>query len=193
MPDHAHVTPDPGYKEAIERKRGEDDEELRTAPDSPLLPEARAAFLGLPYFPIDEGWRFAGLMLEPYDGDAPVRFGMAATRGEDRPAVRAGVFRFAAGGAEHQLVAYRFFGDGDELDEHLFVPFRDATTGTETYGVGRYLDAAAADDGTWTLDFNLAYHPSCAYNPRYSCPITPNENRLAIRVEVGERLAGSHG
>jgi uncharacterized protein (DUF1684 family) len=68
----------------------------------------------------------------------------------------------------------------------------DATTGTDTYGAGLYLDAAAADDGTWTLDFNLASHPYCAYNPRYSCPITPAENRLTIRLEVGERLAGGH-
>ncbi len=193
MPDNAHVTRGPAYREAIERKRAEDDESLRTAPDSPLLPEARAIFAGLPYFPVDEGWRLAGLVLEPYESDAPVRFEMAATRGEGRPAVRAGTFRFEAGGADHRLVAYRFLGEDDEPEGPLFVPFMDATTGTDTYGAGRYLDAAAADDGTWTLDFNLAYHPYCVYNPRYSCPITPAENRLAIRVEAGERLAGGHG
>ena len=193
MPDNAHVTSGPAYREAIERKRAENDEYLRTAPDSPFLPEARGAFAGLPYFPVDEGWRIAGLVLEPYEGDAPVRFEMAATRGEDRPAVRAGTFRFSAGGADHRLVAYRFLGDDDEPEGPLFVPFMDATTGTDTYGAGRYLDAAATDDETWTLDFNLAYHPYCAYNPRYSCPITPAENRLAIRVEAGERLAGGHG
>ena len=192
MHDNTHVTPDPAYREAVERKRAEDDEYLRTAQDSPLLPEARAAFAGLPYFPVDEGWRLAGLVLQPYEGEAPVRFEMAATRGEDRPAVRAGTFRFEARGAEHRLVAYRLLGDDDEPEGLLFVPFMDATTGTDTYGAGRYLDAAAADDGTWTLDFNLAYHPYCAYNPRYSCPITPAENRLAIRLEVGERLAGGH-
>lgn len=192
MHDKTHVTPDPPYREAVIRKRAEDDDYLRTAQDSPLLPEARAAFAGLPYFPVDEGWRLAGLVLQPYEGDAPVRFGMAATRGEDRPAVRAGTFRFEAGGAENRLVAYRFLGDDGEPDGDLFVPFMDATTGTDTYGAGRYLDAVAADDGTWTLDFNLAYHPYCAYNPRYSCPITPAENRLSIRLEAGERLAGGH-
>ena len=191
MHDKTPVMPDPAYREAVERKRAEDDEYLRTAKDSPLLPEARAAFAGLPYFPVDEGWRLAGLVLQPYEGEAPVHVGMAATKGEDRPAVRAGTFRFEARGAEHRLVAYRFLGD-DEPEGSLFVPFMDATTGTDTYGVGRYLDAAAAGDGTWTLDFNLAYHPSCAYNPRYSCPITPAENRLTVRVEAGERLAGGH-
>lgn len=192
MHDKTHMTPDPAYREAVIRKRAENDEYLRTAQDSPLLPEARAAFPGLPYFPVDEGWRLAGLVLQPYEGDAPVRFGMAATRGEDRPAVRAGTFRFEAGGAENWLVAYRFLGDDDEPEAGLFVPFMDATTGADTYGAGRYLDAVAGDDGTWTLDFNLAYHPYCAYNPRYSCPITPAENRLSIRLEAGERLAGGH-
>jgi hypothetical protein len=136
MHDNTHVTPDPAYREAVERKRAEDDENLRTAQDSPFLPEARAAFAGLPYFPVDEGWRLAGLVLQPYEGEAPVRFEMAATRGEDRPAVRAGTFRFEARGAEHRLVAYRFLGDDDEPEGLLFVPFMDATTGTDTYGVG---------------------------------------------------------
>ena len=75
------------------------------------------------------------------------------------------------------------------VDESLFVPFLDATTGTETYGAGRYLDLEPQDDGTWTLDFNLAYHPSCVYDARFSCPLTPHENRLGVRVEAGERLA----
>jgi len=183
---------DPGYRAAIERRRADDDDQLRSA-DSPLLPEARATFEGLPYYPVDEAWRIAGVTLEPYDGDAPERFEMDATKGAPRPAVRAGRFPFSAAGAEHGLVAYRFVGEDGEVDPRLFVPFRDATTGTETYGVGRYLDVEAADDGTWTLDFNLAYHPTCAYNPRFSCPITPAENRLAIAVRAGERLPAGGG
>jgi uncharacterized protein (DUF1684 family) len=70
------------------------------------------------------------------------------------------------------------------------VPFLDATSGIETYGAGRYLDLEPEDDGTWTLDFNMAYHPLCVYDMRYSCPITPSENRLPERVEAGERLGG---
>ena len=70
----------------------------------------------------------------------------------------------------------------------LFVPFVDATSGSETYGAGRYLDLEPEDDGTYTLDFNLAYHPSCVYDPKFSCPLTPSENRLPVRIEAGERL-----
>ncbi|MBI3751459.1 MAG: DUF1684 domain-containing protein [Chloroflexi bacterium] len=64
----------------------------------------------------------------------------------------------------------------------------DATTGTESYGAGRYLDLEPEADGSYALDFNLAYHPLCVYDPKYSCPLTPAENRLPIRIEAGERL-----
>ena len=79
----------------------------------------------------------------------------------------------------------------------LFVPFRDATNGTETYGAGRYLlDAAKSADlggdgerGTLVLDFNFAYHPSCAFDPKWACPLAPPENRLDLPIRAGERLA----
>ena len=79
----------------------------------------------------------------------------------------------------------------------LFVPFRDATNGTETYGAGRYLlDAAKSADlggdaarGTLVLDFNFAFHPSCAFDPKWACPLAPPENRLDIPIRAGERLA----
>lgn len=79
----------------------------------------------------------------------------------------------------------------------LFLPFRDATNGTETYGAGRYLlDAAKSADlggdperGTVILDFNFGYQPSCAFDPRWACPLAPPENRLDIPVTAGERIA----
>ena len=85
-----------------------------------------------------------------------------------------------------RLTAYTLDGGGSES---LFVPFLDATSGRETYGAGRYLDLEPEDDGTYALDFNLAYHPYCVYAESYSCPLTPAENRLPIRIEAGERLA----
>ena len=79
----------------------------------------------------------------------------------------------------------------------LFVPFRDATNGTETYGAGRYLlDAAkSADLGgdrlrrTLVCDFNFSYQPSCAFDPQWACPLAPPENRLDLAVRAGERIA----
>ena len=74
-------------------------------------------------------------------------------------------------------------GDG------LFLPFKDQTTGKETYAAGRYVDLDGPDDGPFVLDFNLAYNPSCAYGEpeRFQCPVTPAENRLPIAVTAGER------
>ncbi len=76
----------------------------------------------------------------------------------------------------------------------LFLPFRDATAGHETYGAGRYLmdtvkgsDLGATDDGRLVLDFNFAYNPSCSYDPRWSCPLAPPANRLDVEVRAGER------
>lgn len=78
----------------------------------------------------------------------------------------------------------------------LFVPFRDATNGTETYGAGRYLldaaksaDLGADADGRLVLDFNFAFQPSCAFDPRWACPLAPPENRLDIAIRAGERIA----
>lgn len=79
----------------------------------------------------------------------------------------------------------------------LFIPFRDATNGGETYGAGRYLvDAAKSADlgadsetGDLILDFNFAIQPSCAFDPRWACPLAPPENRLDVAVRAGERLA----
>ena len=69
------------------------------------------------------------------------------------------------------------------------MPFLDATSGRETYGAGRYLDLEPEDDGTYALDFNLAYHPYCVYAESYSCPLTPAENRLAD-PDRGRRAPG---
>ncbi|HET8784021.1 MAG TPA: DUF1684 domain-containing protein [Candidatus Limnocylindrales bacterium] len=173
------------YEEAVASFRGDKDEFFRSNPGSPIPEAERASFGGLPYYPIDPDWRFEDLRLEPYTGDEPSHFQIPTSDGRLRPAHRAGVLRFERDGGQHGLTAYTF-DTGD--DESLFVPFLDATSGTETYGAGRYLDLEPEDDGTYSLDFNLAYHPSCVYDPKYSCPLTPAENRLPMRIEAGERL-----
>jgi uncharacterized protein (DUF1684 family) len=94
--------------------------------------------------------------------------------------------------AGHSLHALWIEGYGNGL----FLPFRDATNGNETYGAGRYLldTVKGADHGgdaegaSLVLDFNLAYHPSCAWDPRWVCPLAPPDNTLPLGVPVGERL-----
>lgn len=179
---HEHVD----YPTAVQLFRADKDDYFRQAHDSPIPHDQRHDFAGLPYFPVDEDLRFEGLELEPYVGDEPTSFQIPTSDGQLRDAERAGTFRFELGGAEHRLTGYRF-AEGDS--ESVFVPFLDQTSGSETYGAGRYLDLDPdPQDGTYVIDFNLAYHPSCVYDPRFSCPLTPPENRLPVRVEAGERL-----
>jgi uncharacterized protein (DUF1684 family) len=175
------------YASSVEAFRADKDDYFKNAgAGSPIPVAEREAFTGLPYFPVDPALRFEGLTLEPYTGGEPSTFQIPTSDGKLRPAHRAGVLAFELGAVRHQLTGYTF-DDGE--GEGIFVPFLDATSGTESYGAGRYLDIEPEHDGTYTLDFNLAYHPSCVYDPRYSCPLTPAENRLPIRVEAGERLA----
>jgi uncharacterized protein len=186
--DHEHVPVE--YKDAVEGFRLDKDEFFKTMPGSPIPVAEREAFEGLPYYPVDESMVFEGLALQPYTGDEPSNFQIPTSDGKLRPAHRAGVLRFELEGATSQLTAYTFDGvDG----ESLFVPFLDQTSGTETYGAGRYLDLEPEDDGTYSLDFNLAYHPSCVYDMKFSCPLTPAENRLPIKIEAGERLPTAGG
>ena len=185
--EHHHTV---SYEDAVAEYRADKDAFFKASEGSPIPTAERAAFEGLAYFPVDPLLRFDDLTLLPYVGGEPVQFEIPTTDGRLRPAERAGTFRFEVAGAEQALTAYRIAG-GD--GESLFVPFLDATSGAETYGAGRYMDLEPEDDGTWSLDFNLAYHPSCVYDARFSCPLTPAENRLPVRIEAGERLATAGG
>ncbi|MFB6087007.1 MAG: DUF1684 domain-containing protein, partial [Haloarculaceae archaeon] len=112
------------------------------------------------------------------------------TEGE-REYLEFGEFRFEVDGEAATLQAYR--RDPDETS--LWVPFRDATSGEETYGAGRYLDLDGDDDrtdsGAWVLDFNYAYNPFCVYSDQYECPLVPAENWLEVPIRAGE-LAFEH-
>ena len=178
---HEHVD----YPTAVAMFRADKDEYFRRAHNSPIPHDQRHDFPGLPYFPVDEALRFEGLRLEPYTGSEPASFEIPTSDGRLRPAQRAGVFRFAIDGTTHSLTGYTF---ASGASESVFVPFLDLTSGHESYGAGRYLDLFPEADGTYALDFNLAYHPSCVYDARFSCPLTPAENRLPVRIEAGERL-----
>jgi uncharacterized protein (DUF1684 family) len=183
--EHDHEHHEHSYQAAIGGYRAEKDAFFKTSPHSPLPAEEREAFEGLPYYPIDEDLVFDGLRLEPYTGDEPSDFEIPTSDGKLRPAHRGGTFTFDLGGAPRRLTAYVMDGGNPES---LFLPFLDETSGRETYGAGRYLDLEPDEDGTYAIDFNQAYHPSCVYAPQFSCPLTPAENRLATRIEAGERL-----
>jgi uncharacterized protein (DUF1684 family) len=185
--DHHHHDGPHDYVGAVQGYRAEKDQFFKSAPGSPIPLAERDDFTGLPYYPVDTDLVFEGLTPAPYSGDEPSTFQIPTSDGKLRPARRAGTFAFDFGGATRRLTAYEL--EGAHSDGRLFLPFLDATSGTETYGAGRYLDLEPDEDGTYAIDFNLAYHPSCVYAPQFSCPLTPAENRLPVRIEAGERLA----
>jgi hypothetical protein len=111
-----------------------------------------------------------------------------STRGQRRRALRLGTLLFSLQGAAHELTALRLLEPGaDEAGISIF--FRDATSGNESYPVGRYLEPQPLDAAgdRWLLDFNRAYNPSCAFSTHFNCPIPPRENLLSIAVRAGER------
>jgi uncharacterized protein (DUF1684 family) len=142
-----------------------------------------AEFKGLEYFPVDLGYRYVVALTPNPRPDTVV---ILSTRGNQRRAVRAGWFQFTVKGTRCRLEATRLLEPGvGESDVGVF--FRDATTGKETYGVGRYLDPEKLPDGRWVLDFNRAYNPACAFSEYYNCPIPPKANVLKVAIRAGEK------
>ncbi|MFT4883829.1 MAG: hypothetical protein ACI8U4_001342 [Natronomonas sp.] len=172
------------WQAEIRANREAKDEYFGTNPHSPIPPDERDGFEGLSYYPIDESYRFE-LPLHEYDDKETVTVGTSTDGEQDY--LRWGQFRFEVDGEEITLEAYK----SDPDDDRLWVPFRDATSGEETYGAGRYLDLEVeshrTDDGTWILDFNEAYNPTCAYSDEYECPLPPTENWLDVPIEAGEK------
>jgi uncharacterized protein (DUF1684 family) len=164
------------------------DAAFKSGEESPIPPQDRPSFHGLAYYPIDPGLRFS-VTLHRYPSPRHVRLG--TNTGEIRSGLRYGYFEFQVGSQVCRLQVYRLEDAPDR--PALFVPFRDSTSGRETYGAGRYIDLKENTSGIYDLDFNRAYNPSCAYNSDYSCPIPPAENTLNVPVRAGEKLySGGH-
>jgi uncharacterized protein (DUF1684 family) len=145
---------------------------------SPLLSEQKQGFAGLLYFPEDPDLRLEVSLERPADtGPIEVR----TSTGETQVYKRLGRFRFVVGEQEAELTLF-------EGASGLFLPFVDALAGKETYPAGRYLEPEPLPGDRYLIDFNLAYNPYCAYNERWSCPLTPFENRLKVPIRAGEKV-----
>jgi uncharacterized protein (DUF1684 family) len=110
---------------------------------------------------------------------------MLTNRGLKKAFYRYARIRFELDGEEQELSAFKSKLTG-EGSEGLFIPFRDSTSGRETYGAGRFLDLDEPPDEHFVLDFNRAYNPLCNYSPAFNCPIPPRENRLEAAIRAGE-------
>jgi len=161
-------------------------------PSSPIPVADRRDFHGLAYFRHDPSLAVRA-SLEP-DPDAQPLDVPRSGEGPQMPFERIGWVSFAVDGSPARLSVFWL----NEYAGGIFIPFRDTTSGKETYGGGRYLwDSAkgadlGADEDELILDFNYAYHPSCVYDPAWSCPLAPQENWLPLPILAGERLPARH-
>lgn len=140
---------------------------------------ARRSFPGVPVYPIDPAYRFVA-RLAPFA--APREFAIEDGDGRLQTYRSPGVAHFEKDGRAVTVLPF-FEGGG----EKLFVLFSDLTSRDETYGAGRFLYAPAPEDGRVLLDFNKAFNPPCAFTPYAVCPLPPEENKLPLRIEAGEK------
>ncbi len=139
-------------------------------------------YKGMRFFPPDLSYRIVASLRANPKPDTTI---ILSTRGNQRRAVRVGWFDFKANGTSCRLEATRLLEPGvGEKELGLF--FTDATTGKESYAVGRYLDPVSRPDGRYVLDFNLCYDPACAYSEHYNCPIPPKANHLKAAIRAGQ-------
>jgi uncharacterized protein len=162
---------------------------FREHPQSPVPLADRGIYAGPHLYDYDPDWR----VLASIESAEPQGLEVATSDRGSMSLTRFALARFTVSGVALSLDLYWLHGYAGGL----FVPFADLTSGEETYGAGRYLlDTVkgadlGAQDGLLVLDFNFAYQPSCAYDPRWSCPLAPPANRLAAPVRAGERVQRS--
>jgi len=172
------------WKERISLELEEKDKFFRMNSQSPLSLDERQTFKGLNHYSLDPDYRFE-CQLQEHEKKDILR--IEDTQGNEREFLKWGEFKFKMGNTDCQLQVYK----SSPGEDRLFVPFRDLTSGKETYGAGRYLDLEKGkhqtSEGRWILDFNKAYNPWCAYSKEYACPLVPPENWLKVEVRAGEK------
>ena len=184
---HLASLPDQGNpmerrEEKLKAFREKRDRFFKEDSQSPLKESDRKKFKGLIYYPIDLNYAMIGIIERYPTEPKPIYVNLPTSKGGEKKYVKYGRFRFKLEGKEYSLHIYRPLGGGE-----LFLPFKDKTSGTETYSDGRYLYIEPLPGGKVLIDFNRAYNPFCQYLEKYTCPLPPKENCLEIAIQVGEK------
>lgn len=174
------------YIKALKKERKEKDEEYLDPKESPLTEEGMKTFMGLSYFKPDIDYVVYATLERK---TTPDTIKMKTTTERLPLYIVYGEASFKLEGKDHKLTIYRNVGlmTKPGYEDYLFVPFTDETSGEESYGGGRYIDARIPKVDTIILDFNRAYNPYCTYNKKYSCPIPPSQNHVDAEVKAGEK------
>jgi uncharacterized protein (DUF1684 family) len=143
-------------------------------------------FTGLNWFPIDPAYRVAAQFV-PFD--APQSVEVPNILGDVERYTSPGVLTFKLGGEEYRLQPFQV---GRQENRRFLIVFKDLTSGKETYGAARFVNAALPKEGITTIDFNRTFNPPCAYNPFTTCPLPLPSNRLGVRIPAGEMNYQTH-
>jgi uncharacterized protein (DUF1684 family) len=170
------------YVTRIQHARTAKDATFQSQPD-PVPENLKPKFLPLVYYDIDPTYNVPAAFKAATQTDT---FDMVYSDGAMRKVQRLGTLEFSIKGQPLKLTAYMEVGSPDT--NRLFVPFKDTTSGTDTYPAGRYIDLDRTPTDIYSLDFNVSYNPSCYFSPLYSCPVTPKENHLPIPIPAGEKI-----
>ena len=179
------------YIAEVEKFRKEKDDFMKNNSDSPFNQDTKAEFHPLKYYDVNPDYVFKSNLYEYQQKDTVQVFG---TKGEERKAVRYGYVNINYKNKIYKINVYKGWTKNNQ--EYYSIWFTDETTGKATYGVGRYLDFDPAyrtgrlnpdPDYLYTIDFNLAYNPYCAYSSKYSCAIPNKEDHIALKIEAGEK------
>jgi len=172
----------------IETYRADRDRYMREDTDSPIPADKKTILLPLRYYPPDPSFAVPAV-LTVSSGTRPV-MEVPTSKGVPRRVELVGTLEFTV--KTQRLTLGAFVEEGTQTISSLFVPFADLTTGEETYPAGRYLDLHPTATGIYTIDFNKAYNPFCAYNNSYECPLPPPANRLKVAITAGEKKPAEH-
>jgi uncharacterized protein (DUF1684 family) len=163
---------------SLQEFRAEKDEFFREDPQSPLTHEQKHSFNGLKYYPENPLLRLE-VKVDVFSTQETVS--IQTSGGVPQSYQRYGRFKFEVEGQGAELTLF-------SNPDGFFLPFVDSLAGTETYPAGRYIEIEKLLGGNFLVDFNLAYNPYCAYNEKWSCPLTPAENRLKVAIRAGEKV-----
>ena len=172
------------FKQEFEKYVIEKNEYLKSEDDSPLLEKEKPGFSGLHYYDYDPNYRFEGPITIYENPDTIIIYG---SKNDERPSLKFGYFQFLFNDKTYQLQVFKILPKKPQQSDYLFLGFTDETSNVDTYGGGRYINLELNKENHYIVDFNYAYNPYCAYNPKYSCAIPTKENHLNIAIEAGEK------
>lgn len=182
--DEVQLPDIPASSNEIDKFRAQKDAHFKFDKSSPIPADERASFGGLKYYKYNDDYMIIATFVP---ADKPDTMNIPDTQGGIRKMIHVGDFSFTLANSETVYTLAGFKGV-DEQSSSILIPFMDNTTGRTTYSAGRYIDVEPNGSEEYSIDFNMAYNPYCAYNDSYSCVRVPPQNVLNVEIPVGEKI-----